>query len=157
MKYKIALIIASCSIFTMFSYAQTTPIEDESNEFGAVVDTNWVGVAGAGEDQTDSLVGVIKNGVNYTLWLLSLIALIILIYAGFNMVTAGEDSGKYKQGFTTLRQTLIGFAFIALSWFVLSMTFYVIGLVTKQDEGSNNGGGWGDTAPVTAPTVRSQD
>lgn len=62
------------------------------------------------------------------------------------MITAGDDSGKYEQGFTTLKQTLIGFAFIAIAWFVLSMTFYVIDLVTNQNPDPGKPMMWGENS-----------
>lgn len=91
-----------------------------------------VGVPGAGDEKSDSLIGVVKNFVNWALGLLSLIALLVLLYGGFNMVTAAGDSGKYESGFTILKQAAIGLAFIALSWFVLSMVFWLLGVVTND-------------------------
>lgn len=74
-----------------------------------------------------SLLETIKNFINWVLGLLSLIALIVLLWGGFQMVTAAGDENKYKAGFTILKQAGIGLAFIALSWLIVSLIFFVIG------------------------------
>lgn len=72
------------------------------------------------------LIDVIKNFINWTLWMLALITLVILLWGGFQMVTAAGDDAKYKKGFTILKQAGIWLWFIALSWLVVSLIFFVI-------------------------------
>jgi hypothetical protein len=50
---------------------------------------------------------VVKSFINWLLGLLSLISLVILLYGGFNMVTAAGDDGKYKKGFKILQQAAV--------------------------------------------------
>jgi hypothetical protein len=74
---------------------------------------------------------VVKTFINYALGLLALIALGVLLYGGFQMVTAAGDDGRYKAGFTILKQAAIGLAFIALAWIVVRFIFFVIGFVVQ--------------------------
>jgi len=76
------------------------------------------------------LIDVIKSFINWVLGLLSLIALVILLYGWFKMVTAAGDEGKYKEGFKILKQAGIWLAVIGLSWFVVSIIFWIIWGVT---------------------------
>jgi hypothetical protein len=62
--------------------------------------------------------------------MLALVALVILIWGGFQMVTAAGDDAKYKKGFKILEQAGIGLVFIGVSWLVVSVIFWLIGLVT---------------------------
>lgn len=57
---------------------------------------------------------------------MSLISLIILLWGGFQMVTANGDDGKFKTGTKLLRQTAIGLLFIATAWMMVSMIFWII-------------------------------
>ncbi|MBP6910368.1 hypothetical protein KBC03_02110 [Patescibacteria group bacterium] len=76
--------------------------------------------------QGDSLILTIKNGINWLLGLLGLIALIVLLWGGFQMVTAAGDDGKYKAGFKILKQAGVGLLFIGLAWLFVSLIFFVI-------------------------------
>ena len=72
-------------------------------------------------------MNVIKTFINWVLGLLSLIALVMLLFGGFKMVTAAGDETKYKGGFKILQQAAVGLAIIGLSWIIVSAIFRVIG------------------------------
>ena len=76
--------------------------------------------------QWSGLIGVIKSFINWMLGLLSLIALVVLLYGGFNMVTAAWAEEKYKKGFKIMQQAWVWLAVIWLSWFVVSIIFWII-------------------------------
>lgn len=97
-----------------------------------------VSVIGAGTGKNDSLITVVKNGINWVLGILALIALIILLWGGFQMVTAAGDEEKYKKGFTILKQAAIGLILIGIAWFVISIIFWLINLIATpaQDAGT---------------------
>jgi len=63
------------------------------------------------------------------LGILALIALVILLRGGFQMVTAAGDDAKYKKGFKILQQAAIGLVFIGVSWLVVSMIFWLLGIL----------------------------
>ncbi len=96
----------------------------EANSFGA---WNTDDIAVWWADKGGWLITVIKNFINWMLGLLSLMALIVLLYGGFNMVTAAWEEEKYKKGFTIMKQAWVGLAVIGLSWFIVSIIFWVIG------------------------------
>lgn len=80
--------------------------------------------------QGDGLILTIKNGINWLLGLLGLIALVVLLWGGFQMVTAAGADDKYKKGFTILKQAGIGLLFIGLAWLFVSLIFFVIQSIT---------------------------
>ena len=41
-----------------------------------------------------------------------MVAIIVLLYGGFQMITAAGDDAKYKKGFGILRQAGIGLIFV---------------------------------------------
>lgn len=92
--------------------------------------TSGLATAGAGDDKKWGLIDVFKSAINWVLSILSLITLAVLLWGGFQMVTAAGDDGKYKKGFTILKQAGIGLAFIGLSWFVVTIIFWLIWWVT---------------------------
>ena len=64
--------------------------------------------------------------------MLSLIALVILLRGGFQMVTAAGDEAKYKKGFKLLSQAAVGLVFIAVSRLVVSVIFRLLGEIGVQ-------------------------
>ena len=74
----------------------------------------------------DNIIYTIKNFINRVLWLLSLIALAICLWWGFQMLTASGDETKYKKGFTILKQAGFGLAIIALAWLIVSVVFRIV-------------------------------
>jgi TRAP-type C4-dicarboxylate transport system permease small subunit len=60
------------------------------------------------------------------LWLLSLIALALCLWGGFQMMTSGWDSKKYEGWLNILKWAAIGLAIIAASWLIVSLIFFVL-------------------------------
>jgi hypothetical protein len=75
---------------------------------------------------------VVHTFINYALWLLSLLALIYLIVHGFIIMTAMGDDTKVKKWLSGIKTAGIAIAGIALSWLLVTLIFYVIGLITSS-------------------------
>ncbi len=86
---------------------------------------------GTDTDKWDSVIDVIKNVINYALWFLGLIALIMLLRWWFKIVTAWGDENAHQEGTKVLKNAAIGIAFIGIAWFLVTFIFYVFSLVTK--------------------------
>ena len=74
-----------------------------------------------------SLLDTIKNTINWILWILATIALVICLYGWFKMITSAWDENKYKSGLTVLKNAAIGLAIIWLSWMIVSVIFWFVG------------------------------
>ena len=75
---------------------------------------------------------LIKRLINYALWLVSLIALIILLIAGVQMATAAGDDKKFWAGKASLLKITKAIWGIAISWLIISMIFWIIDVITKN-------------------------
>jgi hypothetical protein len=86
------------SVLTMMSLVfavdnSTSPFIDPTTS----AEANNVNVIGTPTQQKDAAINVVKSFVNWVLGILAFIALIIVIYGGFLMVTsAGEDDSYNK-------------------------------------------------------------
>ena len=103
-------------------------------------DQRWTTIGLAGADQggqgSEGFLDFVQTAINYILTLLGLITIIILVYGGFQMVTAGGDDGKYKKGFTIVKQAVVGLILIGVSALIVNMIFYFVNTNTTT------GGGW---------------
>lgn len=82
---------------------------------------------GDNDTKGSSLLDTIKTFINWMLGMLATIALVICLYAGFLMVTAAGDDGKYKKGMGILKQAGVGLVIIGLAWMIVSVVFWLIG------------------------------
>lgn len=101
-------------------------------------------VAWSKQFQKDNLIKTIQKAINWVLWMLSLVALVLCLYGGFLMMTSGGDSKKYEKWVGILKWAGIGLAIIALSWLIVSLIFYVIrgSTVAEGTNAGGNGGNW---------------
>ncbi len=131
-KNLVKVLVFLFSTFGLFNLvaAQWTPAV--TTNLGDVTSTSSVGVAGAGTAQGSKLIDVIKSFINWMLGMLALIALVILLRGGFQMVTAAGDDAKYKKGFKILQQAAIGLVFIWVSRLVVSVIFRLLGIIGVQ-------------------------
>jgi len=120
--------IGALAFFGMGALAlpSVSAVTVNTDAFGDVTAAWDVGVAWAGTDQGDGLITIIKNLINRILGMLGLISLVILLWGGFQMVTAAGNEEKYKKWFKILQQAAVGLAFIAISWFVVSAIFRLL-------------------------------
>jgi len=125
------------SVLGVFSLATITPVAVHAQgwvqtEFGVGQQAGGVAVGGGTEqDQQDNILAVFKNVINYALGFLGLIALVMLLWAGFWLVTARDNAEKYKTALSTFKNAALGIALIAVSWFLVTFIFFVLWLVTN--------------------------
>ena len=142
MKKLFSLLLApvlALSLFVGMSFAQLSnnqnPYTNPSDEGGS----KELAVVGSGTGQQDSFVNVVKGFINWVLGILALIALLILLYGGFQMVTSAGDEEKYKAGFTILKHAAMGLLLIGVAWFIVSIIFWLVNILTNgvQPAGTN--------------------
>lgn len=112
------------SVGSLFTLAQSTP-----TWFGDATSAGGIWVSGTEQLQGGKLIDIVKNFINWILGMLALVALVILLRGGFQMVTAAGDDAKYKKGFKILQQAAIGLVFIGISWLVVSVIFWLLGVI----------------------------
>lgn len=91
--------------------------EKQRNELGG-----WYSTTGS----WSSLLTTIRRAINWVLWILATITLVIMIYAGFLMVTSAGDDKKYQKGLWIIKYAAIWLAIIGLSWLIVSVIFWFI-------------------------------
>ena len=92
-------------------------------------EVNFPQKGAAGVDER--IIDAVKWAINYVLWLLALITLILLIYGWLQMLFNATDDAWYKKWFTILKNAAIALAFIAFSWLLVSLIFYALNYATS--------------------------
>lgn len=105
-------------------------VDNPSTNSPGGTSSDTVNVGDTATGQQERLLDVVKRFINYVLGLLAFIALVILLYGWFTMITAAGSDDGYKKWFTILKNAALWLAFIAVAWLVVSLIFFVLGLVT---------------------------
>lgn len=113
------------------------PLRDGA--YNIISPVSWTGtlsgVLGVGDkisshqNAQNKTMDVIKNMINYALWMLALVALVYLLYHGFLILTAAGDDTQYKKGLSGIKYAAIAIAGIGASWLVVSAIFWLIALM----------------------------
>lgn len=111
--------------------------------FPSVEATKDVQVGGAdwwnNRFREEEFLDVVKGAVNRVLGILALIALIVLLYGGFLMVTAAGDDDQYGKWWKILRAAAIWLTIIGLAWLIITFFFRLTTVTWKAAEGSTAG------------------
>jgi len=74
----------------------------------------------------NNLLMYIKTLVDYLLGFLAFAVLIYFLWWGYEMVTAAWDDNKYTWWLAKMKRGLIAIAGIGVSWYVISLIFYIV-------------------------------
>lgn len=119
--HKALLIATGTALQTSSAFAQSTGF------ISATDNPSRVAAATGGQSSARSLVLTI---VNFFLGFLGITAVLMIIYGGFLVLTAGTDDGKAKNGKKILTLAITGIFIILISFAVVST---VLGAGSGQD------------------------
>jgi len=100
-----------------------------------------IGVTGAdqGGQWNEWFLTFVQSAVNWILGLLGLITIIVLIWGGFQMVTAAGDDNKYKKWFTIVKQAVVGLILIGVSALIVNLIFSFVNSNAQNTTTTTNG------------------
>ncbi len=81
----------------------------------------------------ERFLNVVKWWFNRVVGILAFVLLLLVLRGGIEMILANGDDGKYKAGFTILKNWATWLAILGVAWFVVSIIFYVITLVANDN------------------------
>jgi hypothetical protein len=82
---------------------------------------------GGDTESTDAINNLIAVIVNIFSWVVGVIAVIMIIWGGFSIVTAGGDAQKVGNGRKTITYALVGLVIVAMAQIIVR---FVLGKVT---------------------------
>lgn len=114
---------------TVPAYAAAGDPFDSSNSKGqACAGISGTQNAGACNTPSKSLETIIKNILNFLSAIIGIVAVIMVMVAGFKYITAGGDSGNVSSAKSTLTYAIVGLIIVAMAQFI---TQFVLRRVIK--------------------------
>lgn len=111
----------------------------QRNGTEAVKSIKNISVGGVDQDQKDNFLDVVKGIANWVFGILALIALIIVMYGGFLMLTSAGEDDKYTTWWSIMKSALIGLLIIGVAWFVVSGIIWLVQQAGRAAEWSTAG------------------
>jgi hypothetical protein len=124
------------------------PTWDGFGSVRVVTEEGWINLSGTEKDQDTNIIDAIKWFINWTLGILGLIAMIMLLYWWFVMLTAVWNE-RYGSWFTIVKNALLWLVVIWLAWFVASAIFWITNLITEESVWTDAG-----TTSIIMPYLR---
>ena len=81
------------------------------------------------EEAEEGTLKYIHRLINWALGMLAFVALIVVMYGWFQMVTAAGDDAKFKSWKKALKKVSIGIIGIGISWLIISFFFWFVKLI----------------------------
>ena len=75
-------------------------------------------------------MALIQISINWTLWILSFVALVYMLYCGFLVFSSGDDDKNASNGKKWIKTAAIALAGIGLSWLIVSVMIWLITNIT---------------------------
>ncbi len=107
-------------------------------QFGAAQDLAANTAQAAGINQQQDLVTIIGRLINIAIGFVGILLTVILIYAGFEYMTAGGDGEKVKKAVTRIRNAIIGLLIVASSFAIVN---WILGMLSGAVMGGGIFGG----------------
>ena len=152
MKMKKLLVWAFLWMFAL-AWVAVLPNMANAQTSNSTSTTDWSNPRGERNllDSNQSLTGAaaldtVKNVINWILWILATVALVMCLYGGFKMVTSAGDEKKYWEWVKVLKYAAIWLAIIWLSWMIVSVIFWFVWTLSWGNDTQNSGV---DTSSVT--------
>ena len=133
--WKILLTIASSTLLIAWVQVNWT-WSFQADWWSYVTDYNviWTSEGWDAEGSTPRLIETVKTAVNRVLWILWLIALILCLWWGFQMLIAAGDDAKVKTWTKVLKHAAIWLAVIWLAWILVSFIFRLINRTQRASD-----------------------
>lgn len=111
-KILLIILVLSLGFATSFAYAQTT----DDTKFTELVNP-------MGEQD---IWGVVSRAINILFMVCIYGGLILIIWAGWTMITAQGDAGKTKKAWQMIQSVLIGLVIVLLAKAIIGFTYYIV-------------------------------
>lgn len=113
----------------MMQWTHTAVQTSEGHKITNISNTNTTILSQ--EEAENKTLDMIHRLINRVLWILAFVALIVVIFGWFQMVTAAWDDAKYKSWKTALKKVSIGIIGIWISWLFVSLAFRFVDIISK--------------------------
>ena len=77
--------------------------------------------------------GLISILINFLLWAVGILSVVMIIFSGFRYITSAGDAAKTKSAQTALTYSIVGLIVAVLAWVIVKMILRQFGIEVKTN------------------------
>ena len=77
--------------------------------------------------------GLISILINFLLWTVGILSVVMIIFSGFSYITSAGDAAKTKSAQTALTYSIVGLIVAVLAWVIVKMILRQFGIEVKTN------------------------
>ena len=77
--------------------------------------------------------GLISILINFLLWTVGILSVVMIIFSGFRYITSAGDAAKTKSAQTALTYSIVGLIVAVLAWVIVKMILRQFGIEVKTN------------------------
>ena len=129
-KMILSALIVACSVFG-FSAISVASLSTNVSAQAADNVKKGITTATTADMQNKSIAGeggLISILINFLLWTVGVLSVVMIIFSGFRYITSAGDAAKTKSAQTALTYSIVGLIVAVLAWVIVKMVLKQFGI-----------------------------
>lgn len=134
-KMILSVLIVACSVFG-FSAISAASLSTNVSAQAADNVKKGITTATTTDMQNKSIAGeggLISILINFLLWTVGILSVVMIIFSGFRYITSAGDAAKTKSAQTALTYSIVGLIVAVLAWVIVKMILRQFGIEVKTN------------------------
>ena len=135
-KMILSALIVVCSVFGFSAISVASLSTNVSAQAANSVVKKGITTATTTDMQNKSIAGeggLISILINFLLWTVGILSVVMIIFSGFRYITSAGDAAKTKSAQTALTYSIVGLIVAVLAWVIVKMVLKQFGIEVEAN------------------------
>lgn len=135
-KMILSVLIVACSVFGFSAISVASLSTNVSAQAANSVVKKGIKTATTADMENKSIAGeggLISILINFLLWTVGILSVVMIIFSGFRYITSAGDAAKTKSAQTALTYSIVGLIVAVLAWVIVKMILRQFGIEVKAN------------------------
>lgn len=135
-KMILSALIVVCSVFGFSAISVASLPTNVSAQAANSVVKKGIKTATTADMENKSIAGeggLINILINFLLWTVGVLSVVMIIFSGFRYITSAGDAAKTKSAQTALTYSIVGLIVAVLAWVIVKMILRQFGIEVKTN------------------------
>lgn len=135
-KMILSALILACSVFGFSAISVASLSTNVSAQAANSVVKKGITTATTADMKNKSIAGeggLISILINFLLWAVGILSVVMIIFSGFRYITSAGDASKTKSAQTALTYSIVGLIVAVLAWVIVKMILRQFGIEVKTN------------------------
>ena len=132
----LSVLIVACSVFGFSAISVASLPTNVSAQAANSVVKKGIKTATTADMENKSIAGeggLISILINFLLWAVGILSVVMIIFSGFRYITSAGDAAKTKSAQTALTYSIVGLIVAVLAWVIVKMILRQFGIEVKTN------------------------